>query len=149
MFVYLIQGINKMNFLVNRNLIQEGRGLSNIFGSIFRKSLPFFGKLASKTASIAKNVAKSDFGKEIARHSIDGLSSYIENKLDGNQESADDAIQNMIEKSKSSAKNSLAKYAKRKIKEISNENEYPSSSHKIVSSKKRKGRKRHKKNIFQ
>ena len=138
-----------MNFLVNRSLTQEGRGLSNIFGSLLRKSIPFFGKLASKSVSVAKNIAKSDFGKEVAKHGIDGLSSYIENKIDGNEDSASDTIQNIIEKSKTSAKKSLSKYAKRKLNEISDESNPIISSHKSKTSKKRKIKKRFKNNIFE
>ena len=115
-----------MNFLVNRSLTQEGRGLSNIFGTLLRKSIPFF-------------------GKEVAKHGIDGLSSYIENKIDGNEDSASNAIQNIIEKSKTSAKKSLSKYAKRKLNEISDESDPVISSHKSRTSKKRKIKKRFKK----
>ena len=69
------QEITKMVFVVNKNQLQRGRGLSGIFANVLKKIVPFGKAFLKGGLNMGKDFINSETGKSILSDSINSAAS--------------------------------------------------------------------------
>ena len=107
-----------MEFYTNRRALQSGRGLGNIFGSLFRQALPIFKSVGVGALKAGKSFAKSDVGKELAKTALAGGVDVLDKALEGDNTAAVESAHHSLRKVKNVAKKSAKNLVKRKVDDL-------------------------------
>jgi N-methylhydantoinase B/oxoprolinase/acetone carboxylase alpha subunit len=107
-----------MEFYTNRRALQSGRGLGNIFGSLFRKALPIFKSVGVNAVKAGKSLAKSEVGKELAKTALTSGVDVLDKMIDGEKNAAIESAHQSLRRVKNVAKKSAKDLVKRKVDDL-------------------------------
>ena len=113
------QEITKMVFVVNKNQLQRGRGLSGIFANVLKKIVPFGKAFLKGGLNMGKDFINSETGKSILSDSINSAASAATTALlDKSPKRAKEEIVESLKRSKSKSSNYAKNLAKTKLDKV-------------------------------
>ena len=108
-----------MVFVINKNPLQRGRGLSGIFSNVLRKIIPFGKAFLKGGLNMGKDFISSEAGKSILQDSINSAASAATTALlDKNPKEAKEEIVKSLKRSKSKSSNYAKRLAKSKLDKV-------------------------------